>query len=290
MPIVSVPSTILTEHFPANGAAEGRWTAVSAFWPRALTLAAAVILHAVALAALVIAVQTTPGSSGTVLEAIEVELVDGSVLASRELAPANIITGALADIARTDGAPAAAMDGSASSAATQEAEPLSTVKTPDAKVSTEPAPDEAAFLDDVRQEMAKVPQPRPVDTSPGTSPALSSDAGSGGSAARAQEASPATASAAQVRAAAGDVRAYAQSVSAALARSRPRGGMGNGVSRVVFTIDRDGSLADVTVSRSSGNVRLDTLAIEAVRRAKFVAPPPTFSVADRTFEVPYTFR
>ncbi|MBV1695691.1 MAG: TonB family protein [Hyphomicrobiales bacterium] len=223
------------------------------------------------------------------LEAIEVELVDGSVLASRELAPANIVTGALADVARTDGAAAAAMDGSVSAAAVPKAEPPATARAPDAEMSPEPALDEATLLEEARRERAEA-QPRPIETAPNDSPASSAGTGSGGSAARAQEASPATASAAQVRAAAGDVRAYAQSVSAALARSRPRGGVGNGVSRVVFTIDRDGGLADVTVSRSSGNARLDTLAIEAVRRARFVAPPPTFSVADRTFEVPYTFR
>lgn len=278
-----VPSTIIPERSPAHGAAAGRGATVRALWRRGLALVGAVALHGVVLAALVVAVQGTAGTSGSVLEAIEVELVDGVVLAARDAAPANIITGALADVARTDGA--AGAEGSVSPSAEQVAAVRASETPP------EPVLDDAARLAEASVPSAdRDPEPRPADASMTNAAAASAENSSGGPAARALEPSPSVASAAQVRATAGDLRAYAQSVSAALARSRPRGGAGNGVSRVVFTIDRDGGLAEVAVSRSSGNARLDTLALEAVRRARFAAPPAAFSVEDRTFEVPYTFR
>jgi len=66
--------------------------------------------------------------------------------------------------------------------------------------------------------------------------------------------------------------AYSRQVWAALARSKPRAGQ-RGSATVVFSIGASGSVGSVRISRSSGNSRIDQLALATVRRAAFPAPP-----------------
>ncbi len=72
--------------------------------------------------------------------------------------------------------------------------------------------------------------------------------------------------------------AYASSVWSALARHKPRAGQ-NGSTTVVFAIGGNGALRGLKVGRSSGNARIDQLALGTVRSAAPFAPPPSGSAS-----------
>jgi protein TonB len=67
--------------------------------------------------------------------------------------------------------------------------------------------------------------------------------------------------------------AYGSQVWAALARHKPRAGV-RGSATVVFSIGENGGLRGVQVGRSSGNQRIDQLALQTVRGAAPYPPPP----------------
>jgi protein TonB len=67
--------------------------------------------------------------------------------------------------------------------------------------------------------------------------------------------------------------AYASQVWAALARHKPRAGQ-RGSTTVAFSIGENGALRGVRVGRSSGNTRIDQLALATVRNAAPFPPPP----------------
>ena len=67
--------------------------------------------------------------------------------------------------------------------------------------------------------------------------------------------------------------AYASSVWSALARHKPRSGQ-SGSTTVVFAIGGTGALRGLKVGRSSGNARIDQLALATVRGAAPFSPPP----------------
>ncbi|MGZ8415986.1 MAG: TonB family protein [Methyloceanibacter sp.] len=68
--------------------------------------------------------------------------------------------------------------------------------------------------------------------------------------------------------------AYASKIWAALARHKPRAGV-RGSATVVFSIGENGGLRGVKVGRSSGNTRIDQLALQTVRSAAPYPPPPS---------------
>ena len=68
--------------------------------------------------------------------------------------------------------------------------------------------------------------------------------------------------------------AYASKIWAALARHKPRAGV-RGSATVVFSIGENGGLRGVKVGRSSGNARIDQLALQTVRSAAPYPPPPS---------------
>lgn len=72
--------------------------------------------------------------------------------------------------------------------------------------------------------------------------------------------------------------AYAATVWSALARHKPRAGQ-RGSTTVVFAIGDNGALRTVRVGRSSGNTRLDQLALTTVRNAAPYPPPPSGAVS-----------
>ena len=72
--------------------------------------------------------------------------------------------------------------------------------------------------------------------------------------------------------------AYAATVWSALARHKPRAGQ-RGSTTVVFAIGDNGALRAVRVGRSSGNTRLDQLALATVRNAAPYPPPPSGAVS-----------
>jgi periplasmic protein TonB len=69
-------------------------------------------------------------------------------------------------------------------------------------------------------------------------------------------------------------QAYSSKVWAALARRKPRAGQ-SGSATVVFSIGMGGALNSVSIGRSSGNARIDQLALATVRGAAPFPPPPS---------------
>jgi protein TonB len=68
--------------------------------------------------------------------------------------------------------------------------------------------------------------------------------------------------------------AYSSKVWAALARHKPRAGQ-NGSATVTFTIGAGGALNGVRIGKSSGNAKIDQLALATVRGAAPFPPPPS---------------
>ena len=79
--------------------------------------------------------------------------------------------------------------------------------------------------------------------------------------------------------------AYGSQVWAALARHKPRAGV-RGSATVVFSIGENGGLRGVQVGRSSGNARIDQLALQTVRSAAPYPPPPA-GVATYTIRIDF---
>jgi protein TonB len=72
--------------------------------------------------------------------------------------------------------------------------------------------------------------------------------------------------------------AYASKVWSALARHKPRAGQ-RGSALVMFAIGPNGALRGLKVGRSSGNARIDQLALATVRSAAPFPPPPSDSAS-----------
>ena len=68
--------------------------------------------------------------------------------------------------------------------------------------------------------------------------------------------------------------AYSSKVWSALARHKPRAGQ-NGSATVTFTIGAGGALNSVRIGKSSGNAKIDQLALATVRGAAPFPPPPS---------------
>ena len=68
--------------------------------------------------------------------------------------------------------------------------------------------------------------------------------------------------------------AYSSKVWSALARHKPRAGQ-SGSATVVFSIGAGGALNGVSIGKSSGNARIDQLALATVRGAAPFPPPPS---------------
>jgi periplasmic protein TonB len=81
---------------------------------------------------------------------------------------------------------------------------------------------------------------------------------------------------------------YPGKVYAKIARTRQRNAGGKGVAHVSFQVTASGQAVSITVSRSSGNARVDKAAIDHVRRAAPFAAPP--AGARTRFVIPIEFR
>jgi TonB family protein len=90
----------------------------------------------------------------------------------------------------------------------------------------------------------------------------------------------------------GAVREYGNHVRQALGRTRPRKGVAGLHASVMveFVISGRGTLASARVAKSSGYERLDDLALEAVQRAAFPAPPADMTALQLTYRMTYSFR
>jgi periplasmic protein TonB len=128
------------------------------------------------------------------------------------------------------------------------------------------------------------PKPKPAEKSKQQEQSVTGGAAARGKAATERKArAPAAASA-------GTNREYARLVSQALAKTKPKGIGGYGVTKVRFTIAPTGRLSSLQIASSSGDKKLDQKALEAVRLAVFAPPPPGMTVSQLTFEIPYQFR
>ena len=91
-------------------------------------------------------------------------------------------------------------------------------------------------------------------------------------------------------ASAGAIREYARYVAQALAKARPKGLGTVGTVKVKLVVAPGGGLASVEVVGSSGNKKLDAMAIAAVQHTALPRPPPGLTPTQLTYEVPYHFR
>ena len=66
----------------------------------------------------------------------------------------------------------------------------------------------------------------------------------------------------------------------------PNGARGSGVATITLTLSKSGTLTRAVVSKSSGDVLLDTAALSAVQRAKYPAAPKSVNQSSFTFQIP----
>ncbi len=250
---------------PASDRAD-RWV-----WAAALSLA--LMAHAAIFYAL--AHKPTDfmaGGGGQLIDAISVTMVSSDVLESRELERTQSVTAAAAaSVESTDGGPE-----STPAAATEQREKKEQPEELKEKPKEEPIREAEAIIE-VPQE---APQKKKQESA---APAAGGDAARSDTASDAKTSAPAGASP-------GAMREYARYVAQALAKTKPKGTGGLGTVRVKFVIAGDGGLAAVEVAKSSGSTKLDDIALGAVRRTKFLTPPPGMTTAQLTYEVPYNFR
>jgi protein TonB len=79
-------------------------------------------------------------------------------------------------------------------------------------------------------------------------------------------------------------------VRAAVARRVGRMRGMRGTVNVAFVVNAGGSVVSARVASSSGDPRLDTAALSAVRSARVPAPPPELGASSYPFAIPLTFR
>jgi TonB family protein len=92
------------------------------------------------------------------------------------------------------------------------------------------------------------------------------------------------------RATAGELSRFGLEVRTALGRYRPKHAGARGSVQVSFALDEVGQAHKIVVARSSGNSRLDDLALNAIRQTQFPIPPPGSTDAQRLYVVPYIFK
>jgi TonB family protein len=232
-------------------------------------MTAALLAHAALLFVLAgLPDDTLAGSGGRQLDAISVTLVNSAALEAREPSITQPPIPAAAIPIETE-------EGSAESNHAPQREKKQA--TEDKQTVPEPAKADAIVPlppEKLKQERADESTPTPA----------------GGVAVRGNEPTSVPPKVATAAASPGAVSEYARYISQALAKSRPRGTGTFGTVRVRLAISPTGGLASVEIVSSSGNRRLDEMAVAAVRHAALPAPPPGMTVSQLTYEVPYHFR
>lgn len=88
----------------------------------------------------------------------------------------------------------------------------------------------------------------------------------------------------------GEITRHAREVALVIARYRPKGIGAKGKVVVEFKLSPgDGTLTDVRVTASSGNNRLDRIAVSAVEMGKYPRPPKGMNAEQLTFRIPFQF-
>lgn len=159
--------------------------------------------------------------------------------------------------------------------------------------ATEPPPvadDNAALLP------SQQPLPRERDPTPET---LSNDRQSEPHTAKAAPSRQATLQIVSIgEASQGVVNAYGSELMRVISKGRPkredlarlRGGRPKGTVVIEFVVAPGGGLERIAVQKSSGDDRIDTLAMNTLQRLRFPAPSHEMTARQRTFTVPYVVR
>jgi TonB family protein len=216
------------------------------------------------------------GRRGAERDAVGVEIVTLAALESLTAKPA-----AENETSGTDATTAPDQTAIAGANATQPATnpPAETITPPmpgpgDTTVAIEPTPDKRADLN-------TVPQPAAADVSLAASIASLATASSG---MMAQDGSAAA------TASAGDMSQFEIDVRDALGRSRPSFPGTTGHVEVEFGLTELGGLRAVSITRSSGNEKLDKIVLRAIRSTRFPLPPAGMTDLQRSFSVPFDFQ
>lgn len=86
-------------------------------------------------------------------------------------------------------------------------------------------------------------------------------------------------------------RAYGHLVWKRIAERKPVGLRLAGTAYVIFSVTADGGIGAISITRSSGNVGLDALALRTIKSAAPFDPPPAdLTAEDLVFEIPFNFR
>jgi protein TonB len=215
------------------------------------------------------------GGGGQQIDAISVTIVSSTVLESREVdRPQPSPPAAAASVDMSDGAP----DSAPAPAAKQREEKKEEQEEKKEKPKEEPVRAVEAITEVPQEQQHQRKQESAAPAAGGA--AVRSDTPVD---AEVKASAPAAASP-------GAVRDYARYVALALSKTKPKGVGGLGTARVKFVIAADGGIASLEVAKSSGSAKLDSSALESVRRTRFPLPPAGMTLTQLTYEVPYHFR
>lgn len=88
----------------------------------------------------------------------------------------------------------------------------------------------------------------------------------------------------------GDMTQFEIEVRDALGRNRPAFPGATGHVEVVFGLSAFGDLRSVSITRSSGNDKLDKIVLRTIKATRFPLPPAGMSDLQRSFSVPFDFQ
>jgi TonB family protein len=241
-------------------------------WVRTVALGLALMAHAAVLYALS-RERDAAGGGGQLIDTISVTIVSSNLLDARhpDLAQPNAPAISSA-VEATDGIP----DQEAKTAAERREEKKAEEEPRDKKPLEEPVRTAEAIFEVPKetQRQRKQEAAAPV----------------GGGGAALSDAPTNANTSAPVAASAGAVREYGRNVVEVLRKTKPKAVGEFGTVRVKFTITADGGVVSAEIAKSSGNKKLDNLALEAVQRTKFRTPPAGMTSTQLFYELPYYFR
>jgi periplasmic protein TonB len=271
VPFVSLPGATGQEVLFAVAGTGDRLQAPHQNWrPLLLAIAISGIVHAALLAALLRPSDQQPSAGATNLEAIAISIVSNDSLAAASSSSPSTPSAPPPNLAPDR--PDQPNDAPAEVPLPMPEKMLDTLVTPAA--------------DDLAAEASKPAQPEKPDSASATS-------GGDGSAAPQQTVSLSSAptnSSGEGGASRGQIEEFAKSVAVVLARSRPKGVGRKGRVEIEFVLsERTGTLQTARVTNTSGQERLDAMALATVQKTSFPAPPPQMTTRQLTFRVPFTF-
>jgi periplasmic protein TonB len=242
-------------------------------------VAASFAVHAALLVVAMFAVQDLgPGSDGTELEAISVSIVSAGALDAIVNPP----------VEPSPAPPAAIMPNAGTMAEADRDERVAAPaeKPPEAKPELPLlAPDPDTFIATPRPSLEPVSKPEsPLPQLPDAS---ADTQRTGGAAVSGSAAGTSTAG--RAAASPGEVDRYARDVVTAIGRNRPKGVSLKGKVVIEFALRETGDIGSAKVATSSGKAKLDTIALNAIERTRYPAPPTGMTALQLTYRVPFTF-